>query len=1087
MRRGTLVDSEARRRAASDLGSSLCVEAGAGTGKTTLLVDRYLAIVSTGKARCGQIVAITFTEKAAGEMKYRLRRKIEELLSNATEDDEARTRLAEALVDLERAPISTIHSFAASILREHPIEAGIDPFFRQLDGIEAPILLDECWDDFLAGVTARTALSIERFLSHGGRLDHLRGMAYALYDRRGEKYIDGILGRRSISAGRGNTVVSVPQDNQTEAFRERIDEAKAELTRLIDEHCINRSDKGCVGIERFLEALRALDDFSGDGLEDFLFGLQLPSKRDGSKGNWSPPSACGEMKEIVGRLHGHMNAFRSTVTDRLRQELSPWFDEFLAFVDERKNAESFLDFDDLLIWTRILLRDARTLAALRDRYRFILVDEFQDTDPLQAEIIVLLAGEGGAEPGRLFIVGDPKQSIYRFRKADVEIYEEVKGRFAQSGSHLNISQNFRSVSPIVEWVNETFAGIITPPESGTYQPRYEPIRAVRNGGGPSVIELDLGLEGQNVRLSDVRRAEGEAIARLIRRLVEEQRAVWDPVLKQECPLSYRHIAVIYPGTTGIDYYERPLRGEEIPYIIEGGKLYYTRQEVRDIASVMRSIEDPWDQLALVASLRSPLFGFSDEELFLFSSAGGSFDYLESGVPEMEQFRDFAAAFRFLSGLHASRNDLGPAGTMRALLAETNYPEFCLIGPHGEQRVWNIRKILQNAREFEARGLSFRRFARWLGEQESLAAAEAESPLVEEDENAVRLLTVHKAKGLQFPVVILANLAQKRSRRANLLVEGGRRLVFKINEMQTGDYDEAAEWEERRDEAEAVRLLYVAATRAGDLLVIPRSPKTRSKSYLDLIEGGLSGERLVERRMLGGLPPLVGSMRPFARKFKTGGARERKRWLARLSELIEEAAKVRAVITPSGLVDHPAAGPPAGGDGDTARRFGLAFHDLMELLDISLETVPESLTRAVAHRYRLEGSDDLRILAEETLRSSLLREAASSSRRYREVPFTFRLGEGIIEGRIDLLYEMEGCWRIVDYKTDDIPREAVDDRFAAYRVQGACYALAASGLGIGPIGSVAFYFVRSGEQRTVPVTAALLARVEADLRGLSNGE
>jgi ATP-dependent helicase/nuclease subunit A len=1087
MKKKPFMDSESRRRAAGDLDSSFCVEAGAGTGKTTLLVDRYLAIVSSGKARCGQIVAITFTEKAAGEMKYRLRRRIGERLSAAATDGEVRARLEETYVDLERAPISTIHSFAASILREHPLEAGVDPLFRQLDGIEAPLFLDECWNDFLAGMPVSMAHAVERFFAWGGRLGHLRDIALAFYDRRGDRHVDKIFGGGSAGIKGEKTGEAAKGEDPAGIFREKVMEAATRLSRLVSEHCVNSADRGRIGAERFIEAISGLDDLSGDTLGDFLLRLPLPSKRDGSKGNWSPEAACSSLKEVVGGLCDDRDEFVCAVTDRLLGELSDLFDEFLAFVERRKAAESLLDFDDLLIRTRELLRNEHALASLRDRYRFFLVDEFQDTDPLQAEIVFLLAVCGRyPEGGRLFIVGDPKQSIYRFRRADVEIFEGVKKRLAESGSHLHISQNFRSVPSIVRWVNATFEDIMTPPERGMYQPRYEPIRETREDRGPAVAELDLGLEDTRTNASDIRKAEGEAIARLIRRLVEESPLVRDRATKESRPLSYGDIAVIYPGTTGIDYYEQPLRRVDIPYIIEGGKLYYTRQEVRDIAAAMRAIEDPWDRLALVAALRSPLFGFSDEELYIFKSAGGTFDYLGSGVPDTGPFQDFAAAFRLMADLHGSRNGMGPVGTLKALLRETGFLQFCLLRPHGEQRVQNIRKILQNARGFEARGLSFGRFVQWLGEQESLITAESESPLVEEDENAVRLLTVHKAKGLQFPVVILANLAQRRSRNTRLYIGGGRSPAFKIGWMKTGDFDEVAELEELKDEAETIRLLYVAATRAGDLLVVPRGPSAKKKSYFTLIEEGLSRGPSVLRWEARGLPPLTGSARPFTRRIRTGGMRERSRWIARRRELIERSSRAPAVVTPSGVVEHEAVGAQGAGGADGSRLFGLAFHEIMERLDLSFESVPDALARTVASRHGLSGAGELRDLAEKTLRSGLLREAASSDRLFREVPFSLLLGEGFLEGRIDLIYRSGGSWKIVDYKTDDIPRERVDDRFGAYYMQGACYALAASRLGIRRVDSVVFYFVRLGEQRSISVKDELLVRIEANLRGLSNG-
>lgn len=1074
MSRERLVDEEARIRAVEDLDTSLSVEAGAGTGKTTLLVDRYLEIIMRGRARCGQIVAITFTEKAAGEMKYRVRQGIEVRLKQATLDDELRDRLEEALYELERAPISTIHSFASMILREHPLEAGVDPRFDQLDEVQGPQLIEECWVDFLASVPPERAPLVQRFLTLGGTLGQLRNMADARYYNRGERYVDSFC---RDDGPRGDA----PSDPVGE-FAGLVREISSELERLVRDHCTDHGDLGCKEVERFLSELGEQD--GRFDVEDVLLGLKLPSKDKGGKKNWSPQEACVEMKDSVERLHAGMSAFKSALVDRLRDELVDWLEDFIALVESRKRAMGLLDFDDLLIRARELLRDPDALKDLRDRYRFILVDEFQDTDPLQTEIVFLLSGAAeSGDPGKLFVVGDPKQSIYRFRKADVEIYEEVKQKLSSGGSHLNISQNFRSVPSVVEWVNDTFGSIIVPPLDGRYQPRYEPIHAVRSGDDRAVIALDLELDGDPPKVDEVRRREGTAIARLIRHLLESGRAVTDPVAKKTMPIAYRHIAVIYPGTTGIDYYEEPLRRASVPYIIEGGKLYYTRQEVRDLASAIQAIEDPWDQLSLVAALRSPIFGFSDEEIFLFKAAGGAFNYLETEIEDGSSFPAMLEAFDLLARLHEGRNMLGPAATVRGLLCETNFIEFSLLQPHGEQRILNLNKILQKARRFEAAKLSYRRFARWIGEQEAAASAEAESPLVEEDEDAVRLITVHKAKGLQFPVVILANLVQKRTYRGSQVLGGGRRLSIKIGkDLKNSEFDELKEGEKAREEAENARLLYVAATRAGDLLVIPRT-RSKNPSYFDLIEDGLAdGSPYVENITLSEIPEIEWRYEPFEKKPRTGGAEEIERWLAEQGELIEHAARRPMIITPSGAVDHAElVSTMESGSDEGGVSFGLAFHELMELVDMGYGEATVDLCRAVAEKNHLGDGEELRLLAGRALDSDLLKAARASGRFYREVPFNLNLGGAYLEGRIDLIYEEAGSWRIVDYKTDDVQPELIDRRFEIYRPQGLLYALAASKLGLAPATEVVFYFARSGECRSIRIDEALLADFETDLR------
>ncbi len=877
-RRGTdrasaLVDAPERRRAVRDFSRSLCVEAGAGTGKTKLLIDRFLEIVRTGRARCTQVVAITFTEKAAGEMKVRLRDEIEALLGDGTIPDDERERLAAARDDLERAPISTIHSFASTILREHPIEAGIDPSFVQLDALEGALLIEECWEAFLEQISPPFDSLLRRIIPFGVRIDRVRDVALSMFERRGERYVTGVPGMdrsgdSSISAGRGGepdhgeegdrggepdrAAADILDDfGGLDAVRDALVARVDSLTVLADAHCVNEDDAGYRVIRDLGGELAGIEGRGEAGLEDFLLSITPPKRNAGNKKNWHPAGACAEQKQLVREVREMLEEFRCRVADRVRDVLWIWLVAFADFVDARKAADGVLDFDDLLIRARVLLRDEGARRSLQRRYRYILVDEFQDTDPLQAEIILLLAGpqpvagDDALEEGKLFVVGDPKQSIYRFRKADVEIYEEVKELLARTGSHLKIVQNFRSVPGITGWVNRTFAAIIQKPETGRFQPAYEPIHPYRTGDGTAVIQLDLEMPSADATIDEVRRREGEAIARTIRRLVSERRMVGDAERGTAHPLRYGDIAVLYPGTTGIDYYEDPIRTEGIPFIVEGGKLYYTRQEVRDLAAALWCVEDPYDSLSLVATLRSPLFGFSDEEIFLYVRSGGRLHYLEDVPSRDGRFADLAEAFDLLAELHRRRSECGPVRTMTRLLRRTGYRELSLLRPHGEQRVLNIGKAVRIARGFDGGAYSYRRFAEWFRRQGTLGAVESESPLVDESEDAVRLITIHKSKGLQFPVVILANLVQRRTRSSTILLERGSRLAFKLgNMLKTSDFENLKEREKERDEAEVARLLYVAATRAGDILVVPRT--ARRGSYFELVEPHLPGTENVER-------------------------------------------------------------------------------------------------------------------------------------------------------------------------------------------------------------------------------------------------
>jgi ATP-dependent helicase/nuclease subunit A len=1128
-RRGRLVDDAARLRAATDLGTSFCVEAGAGTGKTSLLVGRFLAVLESGAASCGQIVAITFTEKAAGEMKIRLRQKIRERLEDRALAGDARANLGRAYDELERSPISTIHSFAATILREHPIEARVDPNYRQLDALEGALFFDESWSDFLERGAEAWEETLRRFVYFGGSIDNLAAIAAELYSHRAERSCEGVFGEASGPAACGPR--TPPPPDPSAELKNRFAAAAERLSALERDHCADRTDRGSLAIKEFAAKMEALDLLRGDELTRFLLTVKLPKNKGAGK-NWRPVETCAEQKRIFGELERFRESARADLSDHLRHGLERFFDEFLASVERRKSALGVLDFDDLLIKTRELLGGADALDMLRDRYRYILVDEFQDTDPVQAEIVYLLSGAAGGRgrmepaPGKLFVVGDPKQSIYRFRKADIEIYERVKERIAESGARLSIVENFRSVPGIVGWVNETFSEAMRSSDDAPFQPRYEEIHAFREGSGAPVVLFDLELDEGDVRTQTIRAREGEAIARLVRGLIESATPVMDPRTREMRPVKPGDIAVIYPGTTGIDNYEEPLRAENVPYIVEGGKLYYAREEIRTLAAALWAIEDPYDPLALVAALRSPMFGASDEDIFLFRRSGGTLAYLDPGEDAAGRPGDLAAALELLAGLHARRGELGPSGTLLELLARTKFLELSLLRPHGEQRVSNIRKAVSSARAFEGKGTSYRRFARWFRDQEALASAEAESPIVEEDAEALRLLTVHKAKGLQFPVVILANLAQSKRASYSVLVERGRRISFKLGLLQTSDYEERVADEKAREAAETMRLLYVAATRAGDMLVIPRMPK--DGTYFGLIkgrlgadgDGGPDGEApdagggneaparsaYVRDLALSTLPPLRGKPRPFARFAEPSreeaerAARERSEWLLARERLLADASRSPLTLAPSrlgaegvwaagavpragaaGAEEVPAAGA-APRPGDRSLLFGLALHRIMELADLADAGSAAALAEPVAATLGIEeAGPELARVAASALRSDLVARASRAPRLFREVSFAVPWEGNFIEGRIDLLFEEDGRWTLVDYKTDDVTAERADERAGCYRPQAAVYAAALAKLGIECTGGIVLYFARPGAAATIEYSAGLVEEAERLLR------
>jgi len=1113
------VDEKARIRASTDLTCSMCVEAGAGTGKTTILVSRFLSIIEEGLARCSRIVAITFTEKAAAEMKMRLREKIEERLLSESLDDTVRARLQNALYELERSVIGTIHSFAATILREFPLEAGVDPYFTQLDDLEYGVLFDRSWEDFIEALSEEDQLTVRWYLILGGSAGKLKELARYWYSRRVERYTTGIFKKRAVQGksgdGREGGVTRPLSEvfSLAEEFTGYLKLRAGELSSMADSFCIDSSDKGYIAISDFARSVELLQELEGEELVQFLLSLNLP-KNKGNKSNWEPPGKCTEQKEIFKEIIGRRDEFAAGVMDILRDNIESMLERFAQSIERAKAAKGALDFDDLLIKARRLLENREVREQVADRYRFILVDEFQDTDPIQSEIVYLLSlgkepgekGECGIVRGKLFIVGDPKQSIYRFRGADVEVYERFKDRLSDSGEILKIVQNFRSVPGIVNWVNSVFSNVIRAPDDGRYQSEYEPIHPYRDGTGVSIVYLDIPPDESSTKADEVRMAEAEAIARCIYKLVGSGYRVFDRHKGGYVPIEYRHIAVIYPTTTGIEHYEEILRFEQIPYIVEGGKLYFARQEVRELATAMWAIEDPDDSLAVVATLRSSLFGFSDEELFLYKRKTGGFKPVEEGTAEDERFSLMRDALRLLGELHERRNVLGAHGVMKGLIDATNFMELSLIRPHGEQKVLNIKKALHKAREFDATGYPFRRFARWFSEQERELYAEGESPVVEDDENAVRLLTMHKAKGLQFPVVIMANLVQRAARSSSAYIVDGSRLEFKLNgSLATSGFLGARDIEKKREIAEKARLLYVAATRAQDILVLPVH-RNKGESYINLIsrylpqvgddsvrrrEGDSSGSPSeneadvetgkgstvegieIETWTPASLPPLKGAKKTFVRMPSLSdederAARERKAlWLKEHAEVIEKGGRSAAMIISATALESGAhretfsTGYRSSVDRDLASRIGTAFHRVMEILDFERKGDSSGVVAKICMELDLEDHiSEVEGLVDRALGSDVLKSVLSSENFYREVPFLVPLDDLYISGRIDLLFRDDGCWNVLDYKTDIVEPGDVEARGREYELQAGIYALALQRLRVGPIGRVIIYFVRA---------------------------
>jgi ATP-dependent exoDNAse (exonuclease V) beta subunit len=899
----TLTDPEARELIATALDTTLIVEAAAGTGKTTALVGRIVRIIAEGKADVGAIVAVTFTEKAAGELKLRLRERLDRARVAAGHDAEQRKLLDQALTQLEEAHVGTIHAFCADLLRERPVEAGVDPLFEVLTEPASARLFDEAFGRWLQEALAdppegvRRALRRSAFGGEDGPVDRLRKAAWELaqwrdftapwtrnpFDREAE--IHALVSRLHEVAEltRGPASKDDPLFTGTDPVRRLSDEIRLQQTF---------GDVGAVDYDGW-EA--GLVDLSRDRVVANVKQGRGASYRD----RVPRDGVLAALTDLRARLDQFRMAADADLAALLQQELRGALERY----EEIKAKGGALDFLDLLLVARNLVRDNRHVReGFQQRFKRIFVDEFQDTDPLQAEILLLLAADDPGEtdwrkarplPGRLFLVGDPKQSIYRFRRADVAIYREVCRRVRDWGATLlHLTTSFRGVPEIQSFVNAAFAPVMTGDDL-TLQAEYVPLARHRPAldGQPSIVALPVPhpYARRYVTGRAIEQSLPGAVGALVDWIVNQSKwKVTERSGSAPVSVSAKHICLLFRRFVSWESdvtrpYVEALEARGIAHVLVGGKAFHEREEVEAIRAALTAIEWPDDELSVFATLRGPFFAIGDEDLLEWAHhfgrrAGdrfvrGSFHpfrvpaVFDENTPEEiaglgspisdrasagpAHLRPIAEALWLLRRLHRHRNYVhkddsaqatglpertsgGVSGTLQELLAATRAHVGFALRTGGEQALANVLHIAELARQYEmGGGISFRGFVEELRVAAETAQA-SEAPILEEDSDGVRMMTVHKAKGLEFPVVILADLTCRLSRpdAGRWIDPSGSLCALKLGGWAPTDlllhgYEEAA-----RDKAEGERLAYVAATRARDVLVVPTVGDEEYEGWLD---------------------------------------------------------------------------------------------------------------------------------------------------------------------------------------------------------------------------------------------------------------
>ncbi len=1131
-----LPDAEARRFAETTFDRNVVVLAGAGTGKTTLLVNRLIHALlrEPDSFRLTEIVALTFTNRAANEMKSRLRDRLHELLADCEGQDQPKNsggdRLGEfrecyrlstdhikervqvALGDMEKAQIGTLHSFAAHVLRLYPLESGVDPHFQEDDGTQFSEMFQEIWDGWLEqelGPQGSAHTEWREILQEVG-LKEIRNFAFSLCG-------DSV----SLQELKAQVDSAAP----TPACDSWVHTKQQQIVNLLKRHAQPHPRK----IEKMLgSAAHVYDAVARKGWSGVAELVDSEKALLGSPIGKAPKSweeidfqearraiqsanRLLQVNEICLRKVIHL---LEPLTKRIRQ----------AFSDK-----GWMRFDGLLILVRDLLRDHPTVREeLKANFRAILVDEFQDTDPLQYEILLYLGERPGDRtrlwrdirlvPGKLFVVGDPKQSIYGFRLADIEAFDQVVHKLTDEGGMVcTLTTNFRSAQAILEVVNVAFDQLFIPQVN--VQPPNVPLAAGRTREeGCLTPEVEISVVAN---LEDSQEWDAEQAARMeaewLANWIQDQLcpgAQWvleNGVRKPLCP---GHIAVLFRKFTNAQVYLEAMHRQGVPYLTDGERHFYRRQEVIDMVNVLRVLDDPTDAIALMGILRSSLGGVPDHEIMALARLGPLDIRRTERLKEWESTRSavIETLFSRLATLHVQAKRIPLHEFIDQLFAQLPIVELAAASSHGEQAVVNIWK-LRDLMSVQAAvpHLSFSRWVDRLVDFLRTHPTEPEAPLAEDTLEAVRVMTIHKAKGLEFPVVVLPGLHQKAAGPV-----GGAAVTF---DWISGLYgctlppmwnaNQIPLWEKHRirEEAEQRRVLYVAMTRARDRLVLSggRLKNPNGGSHLGLLQNIVEGELGNPKHdtvYIGSIAIRQNVITPRTLKSQKAlkSARERTE-IGEHSETMpsllmrderdviwQQGRHVSAFVTPSSL-HQPKVGSAEGKgrviSGETSQRLGILVHQLLERWDF--QSAPEKLQEHLAGFFRehLVGEPverkgellgEIEVLMDMFLHSSIYRELQRATVLGREVPFSLpwpMKGEKtcfpemrVMEGVMDVVYEIDGEVWVGDYKTDQVSSSTVEQRAERYRNQAYLYVVAASRcLGL-EVKGCKLFFIRIGESVTV---------------------
>ena len=1071
----TLTDSGTLSAIQNDLTSNIYVEAGAGTGKTHSLVQRIVALLKGGVS-IDEIIAITFTRAAASELRSRIRAELETLRSENPDLDWIKA----ALEGIDTAAFQTIDSLVYSLLRENPLECRLPPSVEVQDGFAEMQMFRERWrqwslDRLEDGEGFSKALATALRLNMSGPFGAISRLAESINQTHDELRAADFAPPTRLGI-------------ETITHLDELIEDVTDQMRLCGDPSDSLYSKFEEVLEWYEKFIKGCDAETEDEADDLLMTWPGTTTSGGRIESWGgregKAQAVQSLQAVIDAVKSAQDATRQAATNQLIGYASDFVG---TIVEERRRAGTVTYYDGMTWLIEMLERNENIRRRIQSVYRRVLVDEFQDTNPDQVRLVQLLTIPPGGQliaPGSLFIVGDPKQSIYRFRGAQVNVSQSVKDQVLNDnagGKYLTLKENRRSTKPIVNWVNRVF-GSWMPAEDG--QADWIPLDMAAETAQPDEFGkvFHFGESMEERSLPKVRTTDAEHVASIARAICDGALKVRDRHDGSKRPSRPGDIAILTSARTNWETYTREFDQLNLPYTAEiGGAEVLSTQEFRDLLNCLTAIDDPSDQPATVGALKSVYFGCSDVDLFHWAKVGGKFS-CAAEFPSDSQEEAVRSAMEVLNRYNTLRDSLQPPALIERFIRERQGRELMFFEDDPTPGLRRLDLAVELSRRFTEEGATslrecLTRFAQFKESNDSIR----EQPSLEFDEGKIRFMTMHASKGLEFPVVILADLCGS-SRHSNppLLIDwekeaqDGDRIAIRLGGnqsdgyFQTENYPDLAKHNAAADELEKTRLHYVACTRARDYLFVSRSRKENDTGSIAAKIDGFLG---TDQTLWSAVPEEWET-----RNFKPDSIRkpseisgtivDEDAWTEEHRRLLNHAT-ARSWLTPSNLKkDDPKGLLLESGDksdeipvwdsenltrrGRAATKVGSAVHAAVQRC---LETPGVNIDQFASNEAEKHGvserAGEVRRLTKATLAMPLLRICASKERGdiWIETPVAASMptengSDPVIEGRVDLIYRKpDGTLGIADFKTDRSFNRPINEMAEPYIAQMGAYAYA----------------------------------------------